>query len=138
MGACHLPPRHSVGVTVRQALAGVRNTAAELKRAREIAAKFVREIRWLRAAGQYGRNYQNCHPLAQRYKQLLAAGQRAPELLVGLPSGRAFRQFIVLDPDAPSPTVCAVITLLVHWREDRILTIRELQRVCSFPEDFKL
>jgi DNA (cytosine-5)-methyltransferase 1 len=47
-----------------------------------------------------------------------------------------------LDWDKPSPTVCKTIRRgqcgLLHPEEDRFLSIAELKRVCSFPDDFRL
>jgi DNA (cytosine-5)-methyltransferase 1 len=44
--------------------------------------------------------------------------------------------------DKPSPTVCKTIRPgqcgLLHPDEDRFLSIGELKRVCSFPDDFEL
>jgi DNA (cytosine-5)-methyltransferase 1 len=42
----------------------------------------------------------------------------------------------------PSPTVCKTIRPgqcgLLHPEEDRFLSVNELKRVCSFPDDFQL
>lgn len=49
---------------------------------------------------------------------------------------------IRLSWDAPSPTVLKTLRPgqvgLLHPEEDRFLSIGELKRVCSFPDDFKL
>jgi DNA (cytosine-5)-methyltransferase 1 len=44
--------------------------------------------------------------------------------------------------DKPSPTVCKTVRIgqcgLLHPEEQRFLSIGELKRVCSFPDDFIL
>lgn len=41
-----------------------------------------------------------------------------------------------LPPHRPCPTVTGKVPCLMHWNEPRFLTIPELKRVCSFPDDF--
>lgn len=50
---------------------------------------------------------------------------------------------IKLDPNLPSPTIKAKIMIrgeagFFHWEEPRFLTIAEIKRLQSFPDDFKL
>lgn len=43
----------------------------------------------------------------------------------------------VLDPDRPSPTITSMPDDLLHYREPRILTVRETARLQSFPDWFE-
>lgn len=43
--------------------------------------------------------------------------------------------FIKLHPDKPSNTV-TTIPVLFHWKEFRTLSILEVKRLCSFPDDY--
>jgi len=42
----------------------------------------------------------------------------------------------VLDPDQPSPTITSLPDDLLHYKEPRILTVRETARLQSFPDWF--
>ena len=42
----------------------------------------------------------------------------------------------LIDPKKPSPTVLTLPDDLVHWEQPRILTVRELARLQSFPDSF--
>lgn len=42
----------------------------------------------------------------------------------------------VLDPENPSPTITSMPDDLIHYREPRILTVRETARLQSFPDWF--
>jgi len=42
----------------------------------------------------------------------------------------------VLDPAKPSPTVLTIPDDLIHPYEDRVMTVRELARLQSFPDSF--
>jgi len=42
-----------------------------------------------------------------------------------------------ISPFKPAPTITATATLY-HWNEPRYLTIPEVRRLCSFPDDFIL
>ncbi len=44
---------------------------------------------------------------------------------------------IPLDPEQPAPTVTTLPDDLVHYREPRILTVREMARLQSFPDWFE-
>jgi len=48
---------------------------------------------------------------------------------------------IRLDPKKPAPTIIKISAGAaghLHWKEPRRLTIPELQRLCSFPDDWKM
>ena len=50
---------------------------------------------------------------------------------------------IKINPDNPSPTVKAKIMIhgeagMFHWEEPRFMTIAEIKRLSSFPDDFRL
>ncbi|MES0075783.1 DNA cytosine methyltransferase [Mesorhizobium sp. M0058] len=46
------------------------------------------------------------------------------------------RALRVLDPDRPSPTITSMPDDLIHYKEPRILTVRENARLQSFPDWF--
>ena len=43
----------------------------------------------------------------------------------------------LLVPDKPAPTLTTLPDDLIHYREPRILTVREYARIQSFPDDFE-
>jgi len=43
----------------------------------------------------------------------------------------------VLDPNRPSKTITTLPDDLLHYKENRILTVRENARIQSFPDDFE-
>lgn len=43
----------------------------------------------------------------------------------------------VLDPDNPAPAQLSIPDDYIHWKEDRVLTIREMARIQSFPDWFE-
>lgn len=43
----------------------------------------------------------------------------------------------VLHPDQPAPTVTTLPDDMIHYDEPRILTVREMARLQSFPDDFE-
>lgn len=50
--------------------------------------------------------------------------------------------FLKLTPHRPAPTVCKSVMLtgfgaMAHWDEPRCLTIPELKRLGSFPDEFQ-
>ncbi len=57
------------------------------------------------------------------------------EKIAHLPTRKHSQQ--VLDPDQPSPTVLTIPDDLVHPAEDRVMTVRELARLQSFPDWFQ-
>lgn len=50
--------------------------------------------------------------------------------------GMKKRALRVLDPDSPSPTITSLPDDLLHYKEPRILTVRENARLQSFPDWF--
>lgn len=48
---------------------------------------------------------------------------------------RRYFNFRKAHPDRPAPTILAVPSLF-DWKELRLLTIPEVRRPCSFPDDF--
>jgi DNA (cytosine-5)-methyltransferase 1 len=43
----------------------------------------------------------------------------------------------VLNPDEPAPAQLSIPDDFIHWEEDRVLTIREMARIQSFPDWFE-
>jgi len=43
----------------------------------------------------------------------------------------------VLDPKKPSKTLTTLPDDIIHYKEPRILTVRESARIQSFPDDFE-
>lgn len=43
----------------------------------------------------------------------------------------------VLNPDEPAPAQLSIPDDFIHWKEDRVLTIREMARIQSFPDWFE-
>ncbi|ODS24387.1 hypothetical protein AB835_03545 [Candidatus Endobugula sertula] len=43
----------------------------------------------------------------------------------------------VLDPKKPSKTITTLPDDVLHYKEPRILTVRESARIQSFPDDFE-
>lgn len=43
----------------------------------------------------------------------------------------------ILDPDLPAPTVTTLPDDIIHYSEPRILTVREMARLQSFPDEFE-
>ena len=50
---------------------------------------------------------------------------------------KAFYTHVKQSPDKPSNTITATMCNL-HWEEPRKLSVNELKRICSFPDDFVL
>lgn len=69
-------------------------------------------------------------------------GREWEKLKPGEQSDRYFN-LVRVDPDRPSPTICAShgspgIASVTHPFEKRKFSIRELKRLCGFPDDFVL
>jgi DNA (cytosine-5)-methyltransferase 1 len=69
-------------------------------------------------------------------------GREWDNLKVGEQSTKYFSE-VKVDPDGPSPTICAShgsggIASTVHPYEKRKFSIAELKRICGFPDDFQL
>ncbi len=77
--------------------------------------------------------------VVRRMEVMLEAGSYGPELqdrleAEGLGSGK--RDYNVLDPERPSPTVMTIPDDFVHYRVARALTVREMARLQSFDDSF--
>ncbi len=57
------------------------------------------------------------------------------KLLVELESAKHAQR--VLNPDEPAPAQLSIPDDFIHWQEDRVLTIREMARIQSFPDWFE-
>lgn len=78
-------------------------------------------------------------PTAERFAKILATSRRGRTLT---PKDRADyglkkHTFIPLAPDQPSPTVTTLPDDMLHYSEPRILTVREMARLQSFPDWFQ-
>jgi DNA (cytosine-5)-methyltransferase 1 len=77
--------------------------------------------------------------VVRRMEVMLEAGSYGPDLqkrleAEGLGSGK--RDYNVLDPSRPSPTVMTIPDDFVHYRVARALTVREMARLQSFDDSF--
>ena len=77
--------------------------------------------------------------VTRRMQVMLDAGSYGPELqerlkTEGLGSGK--RDYNVLSPGRPSPTVMTIPDDFVHYRVARALTVREMARLQSFDDSF--
>jgi DNA (cytosine-5)-methyltransferase 1 len=97
-------------ITFRQAVAGLENTAEELKAA----------------------SLQPDH-VKSKLLYLLKEGQASCDID---PTGNGWNS-IRLSYDKPSPTVTGQAHLLYHPIEHRKITTAEIKRLCSFPDDYK-
>jgi DNA (cytosine-5)-methyltransferase 1 len=43
----------------------------------------------------------------------------------------------VLNPEEPAPAQLSIPDDFIHWKEDRVLTIREMARIQTFPDWFE-
>lgn len=57
------------------------------------------------------------------------------DLLLELESAKHAQR--VLKPDEPAPAQLSIPDDFIHWKEDRVLTIREMARIQSFPDWFE-
>ncbi len=77
-------------------------------------------------------------PKAAYYIKLLKEGENGSKYH---PSGNWF-SFLRVDRKKPSPTIPKTIfgsgSGVLHYKDNRALTISELKRLCSYPDDFKL
>lgn len=80
--------------------------------------------------------------LAECWFERFAVGREWATMQQGTWSPR-YQNLKRSHPDAPSHTVTATASNVgaagvAHWGEPRKFTVRELQRICSFPDDFAL
>lgn len=70
------------------------------------------------------------------HKELLNKAPRGKRITPSdnIVSGLKRRGVTVLDPKLPAPTITSIPDELVHYREPRILTVREHARIQSFPD----
>ena len=70
------------------------------------------------------------------HKELLKKAPRGKRITPSdnIVDGLKRRGVTVLDPKLPAPTITSIPDELVHYREPRILTVREHARIQSFPD----
>jgi DNA (cytosine-5)-methyltransferase 1 len=75
---------------------------------------------------------------AERFKKILETSQRGRCLTPTARQALGLRKhtFTPLAADQPSPTVTTLPDDILHYAEPRILTVRELARLQSFPDWF--
>lgn len=75
-------------------------------------------------------------PVLELHKELLKKAPRGKRITPSdnIVSGLKRRGVTVLDPKLPAPTITSIPDELVHYREPRILTVREHARIQSFPD----
>ena len=92
-----------------------------------------------------GRDIPNCHRLNNHSEKIIALYKKALETQ---PAGRLSKEFLyengchsnkrfVLDPQKPSSTLTTAPEELIHYKHPRVLTLREMARLQSFPDDFE-
>jgi DNA (cytosine-5)-methyltransferase 1 len=108
------PPSKSL-ITAKDALAETKNTEGEMEWAKRIVST----------------------ELCKKYLKLVRMGENASKYH---PKGHWFG-FHRLHSGRPSPTVVKTVFAggnnIIHWAEDRNITISELKRLCSFPDEFR-
>lgn len=94
--------------------------------------------------GVEGKDIPTCHRFNNHSKKLIALYQKAHDTQ---PPGRLSKEFLyengchsnkryVLDVQKPSSTLTTAPDELIHYRHQRIVTLREMARLQSFPDDF--
>ena len=111
-------------------------------------------VKYLPAKGSYqelmrrrvgGRETPNCHRLNNHSEKSVALYRKAIETQ---PPGRLSREFLyengchsnkrfVLDVSRPSSTLTTAPEELIHYSHPRVVTLREMARLQSFPDDFE-
>lgn len=74
--------------------------------------------------------------IVKLHKDLQAKAPRGKRIAPSdnIVQGLKRRGVTVLDPNLPAPTITSIPDELVHYREPRILTVREHARIQSFPD----
>ena len=91
------------------------------------------------------REIPNCHRLNNHSEKAIALYKKA---LATQPPGRLTKEFLyengchsnkrfVLDVTKPSSTLTTAPEELIHYRHPRVVTLREMARLQSFPDDFE-
>ncbi len=77
--------------------------------------------------------------IQKRFQELIKTQPRGVSL-----SGLLFEKYgmnkrtqIILDPDKPAPTITTLPDDIIHYTDPRILTVREIARLQSFPDWFE-
>jgi DNA (cytosine-5)-methyltransferase 1 len=76
--------------------------------------------------------------LAWDYTDLVRDGGCFRHAYVRLFNKDARYMWFKVNPSEPCPTVTAKIPTLFRWDEPRTLSIPEIKRICTFPDDYKL
>ena len=91
------------------------------------------------------REIPNCHRLNNHSEKAITLYKKALETQ---PPGRLTKEFLyengchsnkrfVLDVTKPSSTLTTAPEELIHYRHPRVVTLREMARLQSFPDDFE-
>jgi DNA (cytosine-5)-methyltransferase 1 len=91
----------------------------------------AREIKKAKKTGSYGLCYYLKGKTSEIMKRI-KKGQRADKVMDG------YYTMSRTHPDRPTHTICKSSPWLIHYDEDRILTVGEMLIIASFPRDFKL
>lgn len=77
--------------------------------------------------------------IVELHKRLLNSNIKGKKIKPsdGLVTGLKRRGVVVLDPNRVSPTVTSSPDEMVHYLEPRILTVREMARLQSFPDSYE-
>lgn len=120
----------SAKVSLSEALRGVVNEEWELIEASRAVDYVESKLNWLREKKLYGVMWDTYHPKGRAWKN---KGQKIEDEEGKNWSGHMTS---IHDPNEPIRTVTAVVNHDAHWESNRTLTISELKRACSFPDDF--
>jgi len=73
-----------------------------------------------------------------RFWSMVAPGRQLSEACERLTGKNSFITHVKLSPSKPSNTILQANAQVYHWAEARTPSIKELKRICAFPDDFKL
>lgn len=117
-------------VPIHEALRGVTNEEWELIEASRAVDYVESKLNWLREQKLFGVMWDTYHPKGRAWKN---KGVKIED-----EEGKNWSGHMTSlhDPNEPIRTVTAVVNHDAHWEANRTLTISELKRACSFPDDF--
>ena len=82
-------------------------------------------------------NHESCNhniKIQQRFAKV-PAGKNGRQVLIN--SGTKKRDYYRMDPDTASRTITTIPEDFIHYKQNRIPTVREMARLQSFPDNFE-